>query len=221
MGPRKKIWRKSAVVLRLYSRTNLTFSLEFYFSEDNNLITSLLVSLKMKRTLEVEKRTFNMKWGTDFSSWRQQSNCWNALFAVRSSKLLKGRPTMPSSILGVMNSTPMIDYKGTQGKFVLKIWKRNFSRLFEEDCRCSNIDLAFLLFFNQMGWKYINERRKLLIGLSAYFRKFHYKLIVLITIHMHVFINPIYWRPWWAYGPFKRPSLRKRLRTPAVRTIVA
>ena len=34
LGPRKKIGTKSAVVLRLYSLTNFTFSLEFNFSED-------------------------------------------------------------------------------------------------------------------------------------------------------------------------------------------
>jgi len=35
---------------------------------------------------------------------------------------------------------------------------------------------------------------------------------------MHIVSNlvVIYWRPWWAYEPFKRPALRKRLHTPGL-----
>ena len=58
--------------------------------------------------------------------------------------------------------------------------------------RIADAATLILLFYYSLKsnvLKNINARRKLRIGLDAYFRKFRYKLKVLIKIHMHVFSN--------------------------------
>jgi len=50
---------------------------------------------------------------------------------------------MPSSILGVKNSTPFLDYKGTQGKFVWKIWKNTLASLLSRIADAATLILLF------------------------------------------------------------------------------
>jgi len=52
--------------------------------------------------------------------------------------------------LGVMKSTPMLDYKGTQGKFVWKIRKETLASLLSRIAAATTLILLFLLFFNQV-----------------------------------------------------------------------